>query len=133
MRKKPLFGLLLIFTLTIFLSGSAAAQDNEKFIQKAVWRLSGQLPKNNQGHSMAWFLEWTFTDGKFLLTGYPPLKQEGKYRIVKTEENKLTLELFDQSGNFGTENKQIEIIIDRKNNKLKINGKEGFKPSKAKS
>ncbi|CAN5819364.1 hypothetical protein BH20ACI4_BH20ACI4_17720 [soil metagenome] len=37
------------------------------------------------------------------------------------------LELYEQSGNFGTEDKQIEIVIDAEKETLKIDGKEGFK------
>lgn len=55
--------------------------------------------------------------------GYPPLSQKGKYRIVKTEDNKLTLKLYEQSGNFGTKDKQIEVIIDTENKMLKIDSK----------
>lgn len=65
-------------------------------------------------------------DGKFSLHGYPPLNQEGRYRITKTEGAKLTLELYEQKGNFGTENSQIEVVIDKHKDKLKIKGQEPF-------
>jgi hypothetical protein len=127
MRKKTLFRLFLIFAIGLspVLGYSVFAQDSEKFIQ-GTWRLEGELPKNESGRTFSWFLEWTFSNGAFVQTGYPPLRQEGKYRIVKKESSKLTLELYEQTGNFGTENKQIEIVIDKKKKKLKIDGKTGF-------
>jgi hypothetical protein len=56
--------------------------------------------------------------------------QKGKYRIVKSEDAKLTLELYEQSGNFGTKDKTIEIQVDRKKGILNIDGKEGFRRTK---
>ncbi|MBD0369871.1 MAG: hypothetical protein ICV60_03390 [Pyrinomonadaceae bacterium] len=114
---------LAIATLLLFSSlgvVASAKKTNEDFIQ-GVWRVTGE----NGGH--AWFLEWTFDHGKFDLKGYPPLAQGGKYRIIKTDGHKLTLELYDQKGNFGTENSQIEIILDKKKDTLMIKGQGPFK------
>ncbi len=44
----------------------------------------------------------------------------------------MTLELYEQKGNFGTEDRQIEIVIDRENEKLKIWDAEGFSRIKTK-
>lgn len=120
--KKICFSFLIALTigLTQLSACSLLLKDEEKFIQ-GTWRTAGELDKTH-----AWFLEWTFDNGKFKQIGYPPLAQEGKYRVVKTEESKLTIELYDQKGTFGTENKQIVIVIDKEKNKLKIDGKEGF-------
>lgn len=137
MKKSLLF--VWFFAFVIGLSAcSAVAQDNSKNISKddpagyilGTWRLDGELPPNNTGHGFHWFLEYTFnTHGTFMLTGYPPLMQKGKYRVVKNEDDKLTLELYEQSGNFGTKDKRIEILIDKEKQILKIDGKEGFKRS----
>lgn len=106
-------------------NGAISMQDRETFIQ-GKWRLTGELPKDKSGYSRVWFLEWTFAGGKFLQTGYPPIRQEGKYRIVNQSDEKLTLELYEQKGNFGTKDRQIEIVVDKKINKLKIWDKENF-------
>ena len=119
-------GLFLLFMIGVTSLSACAQQDNQKSIE-GKWRLRGELPGKDGKPGMAWFLEWIFTDGKFLQTGYPPISQKGKYRILKKDGDKLTLELYEQSGNFGTEDKQIEIIIDAEKETLKINGKEGFK------
>ena len=42
---------------------------------QGTWRAAGETPDRH-----TWFLEWTFKDGRFKQTGYPPIKQEGKYR-----------------------------------------------------
>lgn len=131
---------ILLLSLFIFAIGTSAcwvaAQDssskdprtsNEDYI-KGTWRLDGELPPNNTGHGFHWFLEYTFSsDGTFMLTGYPPLMQKGKYRIVKSEDDKLTVDLYEQSGNFGDKDKRIDIVVDREKEALKIDGKEGFK------
>lgn len=114
---------LAMAALLLFSSLSAASsvkKTNEDFIQ-GMWRATGQ------NGMYGWFLEWTFDRGKFDLKGYPPLAQGGKYRIIKAEGHKLTLELYDQQGNFGTENSQIEIVIDKKKDTLMIKGQGPFK------
>lgn len=92
-----------------------AADSAEQFIQ-GTWRASGTDPSGRHG----WFQEWTFDNGKFEETGYPPLGQKGSYRILKSHGNKLTLELYDQDGTFGTENRQLEIVINKRRRTLKI-------------
>lgn len=93
--------------------------ENEKYIQ-GTWRVTGE----NGGRS--WFLEWTFENGKFKQTGYPPIIQEGKYRVIGETDNKITLELYEQKGTFGDDTRRIEILIDTKTNQLTISGTRGF-------
>ena len=134
MIKKVLFLLFLVMAIGTSACSIAAQDSNNKVSQvsdeeyiKGTWRLNGELPPNNTGHGFHWFLEYTFSkDGTFMLTGYPPLMQKGKYRVVKSEDDKLTIELYEQGGNFGTKDKQIEIVVDREKKSLKIDGKEGF-------
>lgn len=87
----------------------------EDFIQ-GTWRATGTDPSGRHG----WFQEWTFDKGKFTETGYPPLEQKGSYRVLKSRGNRLTLELYDQDGTFGTENGQLEIVINRRRGTLRI-------------
>lgn len=119
-RFFPLAAIVLILFSAIAPASSSTRKTNEDFIQ-GMWRLTGE----NGGHG--WFLEWTFNRGTFDLKGYPPLAQGGKYRIIKTVGAKLTLELYDQKGNFGTENSQIEVVIDKKKDTLTIKGQGPFK------
>ena len=124
---SPLPHILLCLLAAGLLGLPAAAEDNDKFIQ-GTWRFDGQLPTSGKGPRMSWFLEWTFADGTFVQNGYPPLRQTGKYRVAKEQGDALTLELYDQAGTFGTANKQMEVVIDRPKNRLKIQGREGFAP-----
>ncbi|HWS99072.1 MAG TPA: hypothetical protein VN256_02295 [Pyrinomonadaceae bacterium] len=87
----------------------------EDFIQ-GTWRAQGTDPSGRHG----WFQEWTFEKGKFNETGYPPLEQKGSYRVLKSQGNRLTLELYDQDGTFGTENRQLEIVINKRRGTLRI-------------
>jgi hypothetical protein len=140
MIKKVLFLALLAFAIGTSGCTVAAQNSNQKVSEitneeyiKGTWRLDGELPPNNTGHGFHWFLEYTFnSDGTFLLTGYPPLMQKGKYRVVEDQDNKLTLDLYEQSGNFGTKDKRIEVVIDREKKRLGIDGKEDFKALKKK-
>ena len=92
------------------------------FIQGS-WRAEGTDPSGRHG----WYQKWTFDKGRFKHEGYPPFFQEGSYRLLKKEGNKLTIELYDRSGTFGTENSQIEIVIDKKKDNLMIKGQGPFK------
>ncbi|MEQ1764412.1 MAG: hypothetical protein ABL984_14880 [Pyrinomonadaceae bacterium] len=86
-----------------------------------TWRAAGETPDRH-----AWFLEWTFKDGRFKQSGYPPILQEGKYRLVESDKKKLTIELFEQDGTFGKESQQTEITIDLRSNLLTISNMKGF-------
>jgi hypothetical protein len=117
---------LLFIALIGFSSAPARSTSPDDSLIQGTWRLEG-----NDGKGHSWFLEWTFENGKFTLKGYPPLYQEGSYRIIKTDGSKLTLELYDQKGNFGTDNSEIEIVTDKDKNKLKIKGQGPFARVKA--
>lgn len=92
----------------------------ETFLQ-GKWRAAG-----DHGNGHIWFLEWTFDDGKFKQNGYPPILQEGKYKIISVEKGKITLELFEQKGTFGERTKTIDILIDSQTKLLKIWQMENF-------
>ena len=98
---------------------SMSESEGEKFIQ-GKWRTGGE------NDTRAWFLEWTFANGNFKQTGYPPILQAGKYRIVSLLANKLTLELYDQKGTFGENNQNLEIVINQQTNKLAISNTQNF-------
>jgi hypothetical protein len=112
--------LLIGITQAVGASTARLEDSNEEFIQ-GTWRLTGQ---NDPQHS--WYLEWTFDHGKFTLDGYPPLHQTGNYRVLKTEGAKMALELYEQKGELGTENSQIEVVLDRAKGTLTIKGQGPF-------
>ena len=113
---------LLPLALVALVACPFAAGENEKLMQ-GTWRLTGSTGTHG------WFLEWTFDQGRFNLDGYPPLHQEGKYRVLKEEGAKLTLEFYEQRGNFGTENSQLEVVVDKDKDALTIKGQGPFKRS----
>ena len=123
---KPVKMMLLAVLAGSLLAASpcATATNSAEQLMQGTWRLSGM---NDATHG--WFLEWTFDHGKFNLDGYPPLHHEGKYRVLKEQGNKLTLELYEQQGNFGTENSQIEVVADKDKDTLKIKDQGPFKRS----
>ena len=94
--------------------------ENEIFIQ-GTWRTGGE----NGGY--AWYLEWTFDDGKFKQIGYPPIIQEGKYRVVSADADQITIELYEQKGTFGEQKREIQITVDKQANQLTISNTKGFK------
>ncbi len=127
MIQAYLLNLTSIAALGVMLLSSCAvsAQDNEAFIQ-GKWRLQGESPQDRSRYIRVWYIEWTFANGAFVQIGYPPIRQEGKYRIVKEEDSKMTLELYEQKGNFGTKDQQIKLVVDRENEKLNIWNQAGF-------
>ena len=115
--------LFLSLALAALVACPFATGESEAFVQ-GTWRLSGM---NDASHS--WFLEWTFDQGRFTLDGYPPLHQEGKYRVLKEQGRRLTLELYDQQGNFGTRTETLEIVVDKDKETLRIKAQGPFKRS----
>lgn len=120
---KIFTAIILVFSVacgSIFNSKS----ENEKFIQ-GKWSLAGKI--GDESENRAWYLEWEFKDGEFKQSGYPPIQQEGKYKVIKNKENTLTLKLFKQKGTFGEKDSELKIIIYKETGTISINGKKGFK------
>lgn len=115
--------LIVIVALGAFCSGLNSPQSaNDQFIQ-GEWRLAGE----QKGGEHAWLLEWRFDGGTFRHSGYPPIGQEGKYRILMEREDVLELELYDQNGTFGPDVSLLKIRIRRDNDTLRIDDRPGFK------
>ncbi len=119
--------LLLIFSLAVTLPAASQTENSGESAIQGTWYLEGQVRDRNNQPGLSWFLEWRFEQGRFNLAGYPPLHQEGSYRIIRTEGNHLTLELYDQQGNFGTDTSRIEIVIQKNKDRLMIKGQGPFK------
>lgn len=73
---------------------------------EGTWRAAG-----DHGNGHTWYLQWRFAGGEFEMRGYPPILQKGRYRIAEQSEGKLKLVLFDQSGNFGAEDRAIDVAF----------------------
>jgi len=122
--------LLLVISLAASFPVASQTTDSGDAEIQGTWYLSGQVKDRNGQPGLSWFLEWTFDQGKFNLSGYPPLHQEGSYRIIKQEGKQLTLELYDQQGNFGTDASRIEIILQENKDRLMIKDQGPFKRTK---
>ncbi len=116
---------LLVFMLAFMgaTNGSAQKQSVSEQIMQGTWLVEG----SGDGKSATGYLEWSFDNGRFTLNGYPQVHQEGSYRILKSRGDKLTLELFDQKGSWGTKKSQMEIAVDTRNDRLTIKDKGPFR------
>ena len=81
-----------------------------------IWDLM-QMPT---GDGMGQDQRWVFTKNSFVVEGYPELKQKGMYKVIKEKEDTLILKLYQQEGDWGKEDKEQKIVIDKKNERLRI-------------
>ena len=88
----------------LMLASCASSDPNVRFIQ-GKWTAAG-----DQGEGHSWYLEWSFGNGTFEMSGYPPIYQSGKYRIESSAGGTLTLELYDQSGDLSSDNRTMVVI-----------------------
>jgi hypothetical protein len=119
---KTITAFILLFTISCGGDFLSFKSENEKFIQ-GKWRLAGTF---GDDENRAWFLEWEFDNGKFTQNGYPPILQEGKYKILEDNKNTLKLKLYKQKGTFGDDDSELTIIVDKEEKTLTINGKKDF-------
>jgi hypothetical protein len=123
----------LILTLLMLVQLAACrprgAESKDELIQ-GTWRLDGSQ-RDQAGREFTWFSQYEFDKGNFKQSGYPPISQAGSYRILSIDGDKLWLELFDQHGTFGTENKQIVIVVNSAQGELTIANVDHFKRTAA--
>lgn len=110
-----------LIVLSVLLSACGPTDPNDRFIQ-GTWSAAGDLGDNV--HS--WYLEWTFKNGTFEVTGYPPLNQTGHYRVQASQGQHLTLLLTDQKGDWPTDDRTIELQIDAGHNTVIIDNQGPF-------
>ena len=101
----------------------AAGHGDASASLEGTWRAAG-----DHGNGHTWYMQWKFAAGEFEMQGYPPILQKGRYRIEETSDEKLTIVLFGQSGNFGSEERTIEVIFGP-GGEAKIDQLEGFRRS----
>ncbi len=101
--------------------GPARAQSPAETYLQGAWSHSGTVPGSVPGREMSWFVEWQFLRGRFVQTGYPPLRSEGRYRVLFADDSALKLQLFEQSGNLSESDRTVEIAIDRARETISVN------------
>jgi hypothetical protein len=117
-RPTLLAGLISLAWLTAATLACATLGmgDNERFIQGG-W---SHGTDNGDGHGT--YLLLTFTPGYFSMEGYPPLEQRGRYRVVDSRGDTLTLAFTHQSGDLPTDDRELLIVLDRTADTLLIDG-----------
>lgn len=115
--------LILLFSFSFIAQNCAwGISAQEKFIQ-GEWegREEGTHPPppEMKGPTLGIYVNWKFNKGNFNFVGYPPLKQEGKYRVIKETPDSITLEFYDQKGDWGSEKSQRTFFINRSKDELK--------------
>lgn len=75
--------------------------------------------------------DWYFDRGKFehysSVTISSPRLQAGRYRVLKVEEEGITIELYDQQLAFGDESRDIRITFDREKDAIRIMGQDYYR------
>ena len=115
----------LLLLLALLLTGCMDA--NEEYIQ-GVWQYDSIHLRQMTSESEL-IVEWSFSGGVFEYSAccfniddY----QTGRYRIVDSDEDSLTLDLFNVEGGELAVDRQITIKIDRENETLSINHAKPF-------
>lgn len=90
--------------------------DKERFIQ-GTWAFG---TSTDDGHGT--YLELTFKPGSFAMWGYPPLEQTGRYEVIGSAGDSLTLRLSGQTGDLPTDDREMVVVIDRAGETLTIDG-----------
>ncbi len=121
-KQKSRLGLLMgVLALVAFLV-ACASDENEAFIQGS-WFYNSQHIQEQVGES---FLEvyWTFDGGNYETYSccFMEFHQYGRYAIVESEGDRLTLELFNIDGKFNSERVQILVKIDRQADMISLTG-----------
>lgn len=95
--------------------GGTPSISNEQFIE-------GRWQYSDDSDGVQIYVEWEFKAGAFTLYSVtqPPKRQRGKYRISRSDGNTIVLELYDQSGDFATDDPYVPITIDHANDTLHI-------------
>ena len=123
-QPQVMAGALLILA-TLACNTMLPLDPNERMLQGS-W---AQTRDQGEGHTS--YLKWTFDHGRFEVDGYPPLHQTGRYRLMKSEGSTLVLQLYDQSGDWPVDEREIEIVLNSDGQSLTIDGEEPFQRTEA--
>jgi len=86
---------------------------------RGSWERSGKSPEGE-----AWTFRYQFDRDKFIMKGNPTFNLSGNYKITKEIENLLRIELFNLQGDVESPRKMMSISIDKKSNRLNIDGRD---------
>lgn len=81
------------------------------------WTFSQDL-----GQGFGAYLTWSFAGDRFTLEGYPPLRQEGRFRLIERRDHTYRIQLFAQSGDLPADEREILVVYDPTADTLMIDG-----------
>lgn len=118
--------LVLIFLLIVFAYYMVRIDKKNKIVNAdfihGTWQRKGKSPEGEP-----WSFSYQFEKDKFWMDGDPAYHLSGNYKIIKELENLLRVELFNLKGDVEAPRQLISISVDKKSNKLNINGKDFLK------
>ncbi len=94
---------------------------NKNFIL-GQWERKGLSPDGE-----AWSFRYIFENNSVEMKGIPDFYAKANYRIIKEDENLLSLELANIEGNIEHEQAILMVAVDRKGDRLTIDGKSSYK------
>jgi hypothetical protein len=112
-KQKSRLGLLLgVLALVAFLS-ACVSDENEAFIQ-GTWFYNDLHIQEQVGESFS-ETTWIFDGGNYEVYTccFVESQQYGRYAILESGEDSLLLELFNINGRFNSERFQVNVMIDR--------------------
>ena len=125
MKPKTLARLLLPSVILV-LSLSACTDPNEEFIQgRWVFANEHNIERSGPAHVL---YEWVFSGGTFFTqtTVAEPQTLYGNYRIIKSEEGLLRIEIYNLNGTrayaYTDQKGELDIQIDTENDQIRIQG-----------
>jgi len=114
-KRKVNFSLVLLLGIIVLVSFLTACQsdENEAFIQ-GRWFYNDLHIQQQVGESFS-ETYWTFDGGNYetYTCCFVEFQQYGRYTILESEGDRLTLEFFNIDGKFNSERFQAIVKIDR--------------------
>ena len=113
---------MIVFTIVLLALVGCTLDPNEAYIQGS-WYYNDPHLLSIVGES---FNEtfWTFESGTYETTTccFTRFQQYGRYDILESEGDTMTLVLFNIDGRFNSERVQIKVRIDREAGTIKLTG-----------
>lgn len=121
-KRKVNFSLVLLLGIIVLVSFLTACQsdENEAFIQ-GRWFYNDLHIQQQVGESFS-ETYWTFDGGNYetYTCCFVEFQQYGRYTVLESEGDRLTLEFFNIDGKFNSERFQAIVKIDRQANTISL-------------
>lgn len=111
----PLLAVLLTFAVLPL--SCRAMGSGEAFLQ-GTWHHSGTLDPDSPNGGFSYFIEHAFHKGKYVKKGYPPIYEEGSYRVTEDGNDRVVLEITIKTESGETNKSTMTLTLDRQNGKI---------------